>query len=76
MKATLEFNLPEEAEEFRVAQDGGAWKSVVWDLYEELRRWSKYGMDTEPLLMEDVKIMTEILPLLNTLMEDKGLTLE
>ena len=36
MKATLEFNLPEEADEHRIELDGQKWQFVVTDLLEEL----------------------------------------
>jgi hypothetical protein len=41
-KITLEFDSTEE-EEARTALDGGKWKSVLWDLDQELRNISKYG---------------------------------
>ena len=43
MKATLEFNLPEEADEHRMALDGQKWQFVVTDLLEELRTERKYN---------------------------------
>jgi hypothetical protein len=46
MKATLTFNLPEESAEFADAVHGGEWKSVCWQIDEELRKVIKYG-DTE-----------------------------
>ena len=32
MKATLEFNLPEDTEEFKNAVTGTTWRGVVYDL--------------------------------------------
>lgn len=43
MKGTLEFQLPEEAAEFRIASDAGKMFSELWDLQEALRGWKKYG---------------------------------
>jgi len=43
MKATLEFDLPEEASEHRAALDGNDWRSVVTELDELLRTWIKHG---------------------------------
>ena len=37
MKATLEFNLPEDQEEFRLANEGATWGSLVWELDDSLR---------------------------------------
>lgn len=42
MKATLEFNLPEEDPEFKDAINGGQWKHAMWTLDEKLRRKIKY----------------------------------
>lgn len=45
MKATLEFSLPEEAEEFATACDATKWKIVVGKIDEYLRRRVKYAED-------------------------------
>ena len=42
MKAILEFNLPEEAYEHRMAIDGISWKYVVSEMDEYLRSQIKY----------------------------------
>ena len=42
MKATLEFNLPEEAAEHRAAIDGSDWKYVVTEMDEYFRSQIKY----------------------------------
>jgi len=42
MKATLEFNLPEEAAEHRMAIDGINWKYVVTEMDEYFRSQIKY----------------------------------
>ena len=44
-KATLSFTLPEEQEEFRMAQQGGDYYCVLSSLLEEMRRICKYGCD-------------------------------
>ena len=43
MKAIIEFNLPEEREDFRDAQNGTMWKIAMWDLYNFLRDNLKHG---------------------------------
>lgn len=43
MKATLEFNLPEDDAEFYCANKGSAMLNVLWELKSELRSMRKYG---------------------------------
>jgi hypothetical protein len=43
MKATLLFNLPEEQQEFRLANEAADWHSVVWEVDQKLRQHLKYG---------------------------------
>ena len=43
MKAILEFNLPEDKEEFDVASKGMDWSLVAWDIDQLLRDKLKYG---------------------------------
>jgi len=42
MKAILEFNLPEEDAEHRVALDGWKWKSVLYNVDQWLRKLEKH----------------------------------
>ena len=42
MRATLEFELPEEQVEFREAVDSGKTRSVLWNFTEWLRSQLKY----------------------------------
>jgi hypothetical protein len=46
MKALLEFTLPEEKEEYITAVNGGAYKSILSSLDNELRNKVKYGSDS------------------------------
>jgi len=43
MKATLEFNLPEETEDFDIATNGWKYRSVLCDIDNFLRSKLKYG---------------------------------
>lgn len=43
MKAILEFNLPEEKSEFKLASNANDLYCVLWDLDNELRRLLKYN---------------------------------
>ena len=45
MKAILQFNLPEEQDEFEVAQNGWKYRRVVKDMDEHFRSIVKYGTD-------------------------------
>lgn len=45
MKATLEFDLPEESQEHQDAVDGGRWRSAVTQLREEVHAKRKHGHD-------------------------------
>ena len=42
MKATLEFNLPEDQADFDLAIQGGNMYSALWDISKELRTLYKY----------------------------------
>jgi len=48
MKATLEFNIPEENEEFLLAVHGSDWQHVVWQMDQWLRSRTKYAPDDMP----------------------------
>ncbi len=76
MKGILEFNLPGEEEEFRVAQDGGAWKSVVQDLSEKLRGWLKYGLDNRELTEQEFEIVERTRSLIYDMVNEKELSIE
>ena len=48
MKVILEFNLPEDREEYDTASKGMDWALLVWRLEEQIRKWKKYGEHTVP----------------------------
>jgi hypothetical protein len=54
MKATLEFTLPDEDHEFRMAQDGGKWMLVLCDVLERLRTARKYN-DKDDFNIEEME---------------------
>lgn len=56
MKATLEFNLPEDQHEFDLAIQGSKMYSALWDISQELRRLWKY----EELSEEEWKMVERI----------------
>lgn len=45
MKATLEFDLTEEREEFEDACNGSKWSHAMWTLDQFLRAKTKYASD-------------------------------
>jgi len=53
-KVTLEFQIPEEETECRLAQDGTKWHLVVTGLLVKLRGKIKYE-DQETVKLEDVR---------------------
>jgi hypothetical protein len=53
MKATLEFNLPEDQPEFNNAIKGGDWKHICWQMDQYLRKHIKYD---ESLSEEQLRV--------------------
>lgn len=47
MKATLEFNLPEDQPEFNTAIKGSDWRQVCWEMDQWLRAQYKHMPDEE-----------------------------
>jgi len=43
MKATLEYNLPEDQHEYDLANSAGAMYNALFEIKDELRRLHKYG---------------------------------
>tara|TARA_B110000879_G_scaffold160096_1_gene206729 strand:- start:523 stop:750 length:228 start_codon:yes stop_codon:yes gene_type:complete len=46
MKATLEFSLPDDKWEFKMANEGAAMHSVIYDTDQWLRKMIKYAPDS------------------------------
>ena len=66
MKAILEFNLPEDKEEFDTASKGMDWALVAWDIDDFIRNKIKYEQDRDGVLQ---LVRDE----LNFRIEEKGL---
>jgi hypothetical protein len=66
MKAILEFNLPEDKEEFDVASRGMDWALLAWDMDQFIRNKIKYEQDSDGVLQL-------VRDKLNFRMEEKGL---
>jgi hypothetical protein len=56
MKATLEYNLPEDKHDFDLAIQGATMYSALWDISQELRTLWKY----EELSEEEWKMVERI----------------
>ena len=69
MKATIEFNLPEDEEQFNAANKGMDWALVAWDINQLLRDKLKYGK----LLPNTRAELEEIRDTLNKMVIDRGL---
>ena len=50
MKAILEFNLPEDKEEFDVATKAMDWALLVWHIDQFIQNKIKYDQDREDIL--------------------------
>ena len=66
MKAILEFNLPEEEEQFDVATKAMDWALLAWDIDQFMRNKIKYEQDRDGILQL-------VRDRLNFNMEEKGL---
>ena len=69
MKATLQFNLPEEKEQFSTANRGMDWALVVWEIDQLLRNKLKY----EEHVHDTRKVLEEFRKTLNEMLTDRGL---
>jgi len=72
MKATLEFDLPEEEEEHQTAFNGAHWKGVCFEIDQYLRNKIKYAQDDTKNCINTLKMVRLEL---NSLIEGRGLTL-
>lgn len=43
MKATFEFNLPEDQYEYEVMSQASKSQRMLWEFSQQLREWRKYG---------------------------------
>ena len=72
MKAILEFDLPEDKEEFEIASKAMDWSILAWDIDQYIRNRLKY--QTEKLDTSSAKEELEFLRnQLHEMMEENGL---
>ena len=82
MKVTIEFNLPEQQEEYEDFMNGAKWKHVVRKLDEHMRRAIKYNDGNMTLTkfgttqeVQDIHTLQEVRDMLVEYMEQENLTL-
>jgi hypothetical protein len=72
MKATLEFNLPEDDADFYCATKGTAMLNVLWELKQELRKLYKY----EELNEDEWKMVERIRDSFHAILQDNDVNLD
>lgn len=73
VKATLEFNLPEDNVEFKDATNGTSWKLTLWEMDQYLRSQLKYN---DKLTQEQHDILQEARDKLHELKNEAGLSFD
>ena len=74
MKAILEYNLPEEREQFEDACNGWKWGVAIWHFDQYLRTKTKYAPDSMP--DEVYKALSETRDALHRILNENELTLK
>lgn len=72
MKAILEFNLPDDKEDFDLATKALDWYSVAWDMDQYLRSRIKYE---DSLTDEAHEVLQDARTKLREIINEKGVTL-
>ena len=74
MKATLEFNLPEDKQDFDFATQGSNWWSVCWEMDQWLRGNTKHAPDS--MSDDEYKAYERCRDKLRELIDNSGLDLD
>ena len=74
MKATLEFNLPEDRDDFALATNASKMWSVLWELDQDLRAKVKYAPDDSN--EDKLEVYQEIREKLRELMRDEDISFD
>ncbi len=69
MKAKLEFDLPEDEEQFNVASKAMDWALIAWDIEQQCRDWIKYDNHQFKSIEEALQSVRDII---NEAMDEKG----
>ena len=82
MKVTIEFNLPEQQEEYEDFMNGAKWKHVVREIDEHMRRAIKYNDGNMTLTkfdttqeVQDIHTLQEVRDMLIEYMDQENLAL-
>ncbi len=74
MKATLEFNLPDDQTDFEDAVNGQKFRLAIWEFDQHLRAQTKYAPDS---MSEDTyKAYSDIRDKLHEILNEDGLSLD
>ena len=78
MKANLEYNLPEDQEEFNVGVKAMDWAILAWDIDQSIRSLLRYGVpsdnsETGTGTMNPDEALEHLRDQLHDIMEEKGL---
>jgi hypothetical protein len=73
MKAILEFNLPEDNEDFNIAIDGVKWSWAMWRIDQHLRNQLKY--ESEGISEDTFKAIEKCREKLHEILNEEGLKL-
>ena len=73
-KAILEFNLPEEQEDFELAFNGHKWQNVCWRLDQWLRGNIKHAPDS--ISEDEYQVYEQCREELRNLVSERGLSYE
>lgn len=65
MKATFEFDLPEDQHEYDVMSQASKMQRFLWEFSQQLREWEKYGHQFSDARDAVVKTREEFYRLLN-----------
>lgn len=71
MRATLEFELPEDLEDYRQAADGMNWANAMWDLEQFIRTETKYK--SEEYSEDELNVYIDIRDRITSLMDEYNL---
>lgn len=71
MKATIEFNLPEDQHEFDLMVNSSGMYNAIWDINSELRKIWKY----EELNEDESNILGRIRDSFNAILEENNVNL-
>ena len=74
MKAILEFNLPDDRQDFELASNAMKFWSVLYELDQELRTKTKYAPDDLP--QDKYDAYQEVRELLHDLMRNENIGLD